>query len=733
MEGSPWPRGQKRPLENTDSGEYAAKHIGATTLEDYSPDQEQSHNVDSHQYGTSSPFQGKNISTSHEADSSMSTKRPIPSGSSSKVDGRSNLNDEHQRHGVNEPLWKKIKVNITRQGSAPPRLELAFDSSSAQTSNTNTGTLLALDRGNKEGIQSNEIKLNTAIQQVKKEKEHVSERMERLLDDLETEVTCGLCAGVFIDSYQPSTRMAYTNPFPALNEYMRRMRDMAIARYEDGYDSSSSAESDYMVRPRRIGHHLDEGSDVEDDYAPPVNPHNYYELAIFILYCIKRNQAESSMNMDQTTIPGSNNETSSTSRQKITMVDIIKATVARNMDDGGLKGIFERANKAWPWVSPDDPERLCKFCVNVMLEASIFEWWMKEVIKPEVAAQLPLRQPDCKYGRSCAFQENPKHAQSFSHLCERLSESDFMASTQPTPLQETSVDAEVSPNPETLLRRAIIHSGPAFNLPGLTMEDLHWQNGHYSGINRAAMENAVVLDDGYGTDGGSYHSDEEDGSREITPAFETYRERGMESKAIQTQLLEGEETTSFLGADGIRSGASDATHTTFVGRTVVDHDGKPMELEGAAPQTEEAFLAADMTENAFLNLKYANTNELADRLADTDVPSMTSSSPVFESTGFTFTRQPSFVHQQVPPTTVSASVESSNRGRELSSHESMVEDLVAPRYTFSTPVPYRESAATLVAGGRTNGMVFQPHLQPESQPNRGDSPRSSPAPEAIMT
>jgi hypothetical protein len=52
------------------------------------------------------------------------------------------------------------------------------------------------------------------------------------------------------------------------------------------------------------------------------------------------------------------------------MVDIIKTTIARDEHSGGVKGVFERANKAWPWVSHGDPERLCKLCVNSMLEVS---------------------------------------------------------------------------------------------------------------------------------------------------------------------------------------------------------------------------------------------------------------------------------------------------------------------------------------------------------------------------
>lgn len=53
------------------------------------------------------------------------------------------------------------------------------------------------------------------------------------------------------------------------------------------------------------------------------------------------------------------------------MVDIIKTTIARDEYAGDIKGVFERANKAWPWVSHNNPERLCKICVNSMLEVSM--------------------------------------------------------------------------------------------------------------------------------------------------------------------------------------------------------------------------------------------------------------------------------------------------------------------------------------------------------------------------
>lgn len=68
--------------------------------------------------------------------------------------------------------------------------------------------------------------------------------------------------------------MSYTNPFPALKEYMRRMREISDDRYEDGYESTSSNEDGGNTPPRsgRAQRQSDDGSDSEDDYYP-VNPY----------------------------------------------------------------------------------------------------------------------------------------------------------------------------------------------------------------------------------------------------------------------------------------------------------------------------------------------------------------------------------------------------------------------------------------------------------------------------
>lgn len=129
---------------------------------------------------------------------------------------------------------------------------------------------------------------------------------------------------------------------------------------------------------------------------PPILRHNYYELAKFVLFCIKKNRSVASSTAH--TLGHMSDDTAralleavstvflSPSRlgsdwsclvqeasQKITMANVIKATVTRSIDGdeySSLRGIFQRANKAWPWPRMTDPDRLCKHCVNVMLEVS---------------------------------------------------------------------------------------------------------------------------------------------------------------------------------------------------------------------------------------------------------------------------------------------------------------------------------------------------------------------------
>lgn len=397
---------------------------------------------------------------------------------------------------------------------------------------------------------------------------------------------------------------------------------------------------------------------------------------------------------------------------------------------------------------------------------------------------------------SCAFQEDVNHTRSFSHLCERLPESEFTDSTQPTPTQETPLDAGTAQSPDALLRLAVLYSGPAFNLSPLTMEDLRWQDSHYSRANAVsrvdagATVNLAVDADGYPYASGGEDSDDEYGSREVTPASEIYREMGMESKAVQTDSSDGSEPTEVLGA----AQSSNERYNTSVGRTVVDFEGEPMELDEDSPGTEEALLleeSADLTpdgsiiratarskiNNGTFGLpvsKYTpshlNAPSLSENNADTsvlpttvsntaesssavpdDATSSTGSRSVFGFESFRFSSPQRYArlrptrnsNNSVLPSTILDTVDPSSSGnREIASHESIVEDLIVPppgRSSASSSLSTRERAAetgqnaAIVPPGRTSGMAFQPHLQQaRSQLESVDSPRSSPEPEAIM-
>ena len=127
-----------------------------------------------------------------------------------REDDRIRSRDETIKHGAIQPALKKIRFNDrARQGSAPPRLELGFNVSSSsfalrpsastyQDASANVikegDTLIVSD-----SARDNAAENQTSGSQAVINKTSIDTRMEGLLDDLETEVTCGLCAGVFID------------------------------------------------------------------------------------------------------------------------------------------------------------------------------------------------------------------------------------------------------------------------------------------------------------------------------------------------------------------------------------------------------------------------------------------------------------------------------------------------------------------------------------------------------
>lgn len=127
-----------------------------------------------------------------------------------------------QDESSNTPLFlKKVRFNDrVRQGSAPPRLEFGFDvngsssrhglsASSYRDQSANgsrkDGVLIASDSG-----RGDDVGIQTSSDQSMTMENSTDTRMEGLLDDLETEVTCGLCAGVFVDvSFLFSSKVSF--------------------------------------------------------------------------------------------------------------------------------------------------------------------------------------------------------------------------------------------------------------------------------------------------------------------------------------------------------------------------------------------------------------------------------------------------------------------------------------------------------------------------------------------
>jgi hypothetical protein len=110
-----------------------------------------------------------------------------------------------------QPSLKKVRFHNdrTRQGSAPPRLEFGFNAIGSSSRPVPSASSLRDQSANgfrKNGIliasdsaRDNDMEVQTSEDQDAVAESSADTRMEGLLDDLETEVTCGLCAGVFID------------------------------------------------------------------------------------------------------------------------------------------------------------------------------------------------------------------------------------------------------------------------------------------------------------------------------------------------------------------------------------------------------------------------------------------------------------------------------------------------------------------------------------------------------
>lgn len=109
-----------------------------------------------------------------------------------------------------QPSLKKVRFynERARQGSAPPRLEFGFNAIGSSRSAPPISPLRGQSangfRKNGILIASDSARDDVMEAQTSGDQDVIAEssadtRMEGLLDDLETEVTCGLCAGLFID------------------------------------------------------------------------------------------------------------------------------------------------------------------------------------------------------------------------------------------------------------------------------------------------------------------------------------------------------------------------------------------------------------------------------------------------------------------------------------------------------------------------------------------------------
>lgn len=342
----------------------------------------------------------------------------------------------------------------------------------------------------------------------------------------------------------------------------------------------------------------------------------------------------------------------------------------------------------------------------------------------------------CRFYRSCAFQENLEHAKAFNHLCERLTDDEFIASTQPTPTSDAATTANTGIGSTSMLCRAIIEVGPSFDISPAVLDDLRFQEAEISGTRAHSSRNGV--DRNGGSNGVEYYNDEdqdhdsEDSQyelehREGTPASEIYRELGMESRAAQTDMATPDVQVTNEGEEMLLDGEEPAT---AVGRTVVDANGDPLDVN---EHTVSAFIGFVLQGEA----NHDHQNIDLDRNMDIDVDRSRaapneSGSPVPDSD----TGDEGVAHFALQP-------EMGVPGS-ISRQESIVEDLVAsndPLGNDGMDIDVVLETEETRRSDMTNGsMVIARTSNHESMLqvialNRARqetaSPRSSPAPEGI--
>lgn len=226
-------------------------------------------------------------------------------------------------------------------------------------------------------------------------------------------------------------------------------------------------------------------------------------------------------------------------------------------------------------------------------------------------------------------------------------------------------------------------------------------------------------DDIYADDD-SYDSEYDEGSREATPPSETYRERGMESISIQTDISALENGVNVTSANG---GAS-----TAVGRTIVDLNGDPMEVDEENDQM--------MVEAAFPTDGQANEGDLQATEAigrdPTSEALIATESAFIDFDGGEAQEEDALDTKDLEFHLAISSPGIADSGS-LSRQESVVEELVASHESYHDAIPSNIHSGDGARGRDSGGEArFQAHAIVRAQQNRNSSARSSPAPEPIL-
>lgn len=311
-----------------------------------------------------------------------------------------------------------------------------------------------------------------------------------------------------------------------------------------------------------------------------------------------------------------------------------------------------------------------------------------------------------------------------------MNDVDFVASSQPTPNSDPVTSSNASSDSTLLLSRAIVDVGPAFNVSAAILSELAEiaritesrsrgndvnRRGDLQGAGEFSQDDE---DDDEHSDGSQYESEH----REGTPASIIYRDLGMASRAVQTDNVVLNESTANERA---RIALADEESATAVGRTVVDENGDPMNMN---EDTVSAFINFVLQGEA----SHDRENTGFTGSIDTDISQAepgASDSPVPDSD----VEENLFSDALRPDMPVAGTV---------SRQESVVEDLVAANDTAgnagmdvdvaSEHEATRQAHVTIdeIAMTGASGPEALLYLLNRARPETV-SPRSSPAPEGI--